>query len=256
MMPQWDKNRGSEISTNSWYPHWDIYAIKLLRRVGNTSALLRWLNLVQDCYRRLGYCPEFVSLKEEELHAEKRWMHHGSPWNLNCATAWYKTLVEGIVGIEADIGGLTYIPCPLPFPVKLEGLHFRNTVWDIKTVGMGGEVEKFIVDGINLKGTYKIPKPFYRKGYHTLEVQYREQPSEIPVIREIISGEILRVDIAERKLSVAINGWGTLNIIFSALARVKMLFNGIPLQYDWDEVAHIGKAELFASGKHTIEFEY
>jgi hypothetical protein len=253
MMPRGDQSRGSEIGTSSWYPHWDIYPVKLLRRLGRTSALLRWLELVKDCYRRLGYCPEFVSLKEEDIHPQRRWIHHGSPWNLNCTTGWYKALVEGIIGVESDIGGLTYIPCPLPFSTRLEGLRFRNTIWSVSSRGQGNHIEELIADGSSIRGTCKMPVSFYGRGRHSLQVNYGDRPQPYPVIRELIGGGILKVNAGKGKVAAVVKGWGTLDITFSARNRVLMLFDGIPVDYKWDDLRQVGWAQMMGSGMHRVE---
>lgn len=252
LLPQWDRHAGSEISTSSWYPHWDIYAIKLLRRAGDSNGLLRWLGLVQDCYRRLGYCPEFVSLKPEDIHPERRWLHHGSPWNLNCATGWYKAMVEGVVGIESDFGGLTYLPCRLPFPIELQGLHFRRTLWNIKITGEGSKVERIVVDGKEVEGTYKLPRRCYRAGRHTLEVHYGMRQRQELILRELRGGELIAIQSAQDSLGFRMKGFGTVTAIFSAPSKPRLLSDGRERELTWNERTLTAEADIFARGEHTL----
>jgi hypothetical protein len=255
MTPKWDKFHGSEISTASWYPHWDACPVKLLRRLGKTDALLRWLGLVKDCYRRLGYCPELVSLKPEDIDPDKRWMHHGSPWNLNSATGWYKALVEGIVGIESDIGGLTYIPCALPFDAELSGLHFRKTVWNIKTSGRGDYVEAFIVDGVPMVGTYKIPCQFYSPGLHTLTIRYGSQRKDGIVLKELRDAELLRVQASGKNLDAMVNCLGTSEIVHTSPAKPEVHVDGVPISVTWTKTRPTGTFAITSPGRHSIRIE-
>jgi hypothetical protein len=252
MTPKWSKFHGSEISTASWYPHWDAYPLKLLRRLGKTDALLQWLDLVKDCYRRLGYCPELVSLKPEDIDPDKRWMHHGSPWNLNSATGWYKALVEGIVGVESDIGGLTYIPCPLPFDPELSGLHFRKTVWNIKTCGRGEYVESFVVDGVPVVGTYKIPRRFYRPGPHALAVRYGSRLRKGVILEELRGGELLSVDASGNALNAAIKCAGICEILFASSMEPKVKLDGLPTDVKWIEDRQTGTFDITSPGHHSL----
>ena len=194
-----------------------------------------------------------VSLKPEDIHPEKRWLHHGSPWNLNCATGWYKALVEGIVGIESDIGGLTYVPCNLSFPIELRGLRFRQTLWDITISGQGNEIDKIIADGKPVVGTYKLPRRCYRAGKHTLEVHYGTKQRQNFFLRELRGGEVTAVEAGKKSLAITMKGFGTVTLVFTAPTQPRLLFENRQTDFLWNEETLAGEVDIFAPGEHTLQ---
>lgn len=178
MTPAWDRNHNSEPAMSGWYPHWDLPAIKLLAHAGKWSAIQKWLNLVEECYDRLGYCPEFLSTKYQR---PELWQHHGAAWNLNCASGWYQALIHSIIGIKFDQGGITCHPAPLVPEASLKKFIFRKGSWEIKKAGEGDFISWLEVDGEKVEGSLKIPAKFYTAGAHRLIIHYRpdhSMPSE------------------------------------------------------------------------------
>ena len=113
-VPLSERGDGNEAVLDGWYPHWDLYALKLLRRAGDEKGIIHWLSLSNMALQKLGYCPEYVGLKGFRDGDPAAWQNHGAPSNLNCVTGWYRGILEGILGVEIDPGGLTILPAPLP----------------------------------------------------------------------------------------------------------------------------------------------
>ncbi|MGB5875479.1 MAG: hypothetical protein WBH56_17285, partial [Bacteroidota bacterium] len=129
-VPFSERGNGNEAVLDAWYPHWDLYALKLLRRAGDEKGIIHWLSLANMALEKLGYCPEYVGLKGFRDGDPAAWQNHGAPSNLNCVTGWYRGILEGICGLEIDPGGLTILPAPLPAgSVRVTGLSFRGGVW-------------------------------------------------------------------------------------------------------------------------------
>jgi len=171
IVPRTDQEYGTEPVMETWYPHWDLYVLKVLRRAGRSDAILRWLNLVNRTLIHLGYCPEFLSLKGFEEGAKQPWRNHGAVSNLNCATGWYRAVLEAIVGIEFGMESFTIVPLAL-LPVRVAGLWYRSTKWDIEVTSASDGVCVIRIDGDELKGTYTIPETYFDGGSHLLQIQY------------------------------------------------------------------------------------
>ncbi len=171
IVPRMDMQRGTEPVMETWYPHWDLYVLKVLRRAGRSDAILKWLEMVCRTLTRLGYCPEFLSLKGFEDGAQQPWHSHGTASNLNCATGWYRAILEGIVGLEFGLESFTVVPLPL-LPVHITGLWYRATEWDIEVEGAGDGECIIQIDGDELKGTHTIPREYFDGRRHTLRIQY------------------------------------------------------------------------------------
>ncbi|NOY06600.1 MAG: hypothetical protein GXO82_08240 [Chlorobi bacterium] len=171
VIPRTDQENGTEPVMETWYPHWDVYVLKVLRRCGRKDAILKWLGMVDSTLTHLGYCPEFLSLKGFEEGVEQPWRNHGAVSNLNCVTGWYRAILEGLAGIEFGRESFTIIPLAL-LPLRVTGLWFRSTRWDIEVIGAGDGECVIRIDGDELKGTYTIPETYFDGGSHSLRIQY------------------------------------------------------------------------------------
>jgi hypothetical protein len=192
-LPGWDIHAHSETVSGSWYPHWDLYALKILRRAGRTREIMTWLSSVERALAHLGFAPETLPIDRLLAGDPEAWHDHGSTSNLNCAAGWYGALLEGIMGLEMDLGGMTIIPCRLPIgSAGVRGIVCLGTTWDVEVENGGEECEALEVDGLPLEGTLKIPSPYSDGGRHRLLIRYGPTRG-VPRLRELINGEVLSV---------------------------------------------------------------
>ncbi|MEK6572438.1 MAG: hypothetical protein AABZ61_13765, partial [Bacteroidota bacterium] len=127
--------------------------------------------------------------------------------------------------------------------------------WDIKTRGHGKEIEAFIVDGVKSKGTYKIPKKFYRSGRHTLEIHYGKQRNPRIIITEIRGGELTSIETSDNDVRAAVNCFGSSTLVFTSPDKPSVHVDGKDTQISWNEARHSGIAEILAPGKHVVALE-
>lgn len=74
--------------------------------------------------------PELQMLDPSQ--GNKRWAdEQGQIWQPFAMSGWTRGLLEGVVGLETDWGGLTYIPCAGLPPVRLSRFPFRGGHWDV-----------------------------------------------------------------------------------------------------------------------------
>lgn len=209
-----------ETVSNAWYPHWDLYALKVLRRAGRGEEILRWLTDAERTLGRLGFCPEFIAFGPGP--------DHGAPSNLNCVTGWYQAFLEGVIGLESDPGGLTVIPLHLPLAdFSLRGISYRGTRWDM-TVNNGGEkLQSIVVDGAEISGCLKIPARFSDGGHHSLHLTYGER--EQPVLfRELVNAEVIAVRADKNSIDLPIRALGSCDVTYSAPEGSSLMIDGEP----------------------------
>jgi hypothetical protein len=252
VLPPWDKNAGSEAVSDAWYPHWDLYAVKVLRRAGRYVQLLQWLRLVETTVERLGYCPEYLSLLPFDRGAPDPWSHHGSPSNLNCVTAWYRALVEGVAGIDPDPGGLQILSGALPLgEVTLTGLHHRRSLWDITVIQEGPFLEQLCVDGREVRGCTKIPAAFHDGKRHAVRVRFGQHGSP-RLFREVTEAEVISCSESGGYPVLGLRGYGAAELLFVADGRVRLIQDGRILPHEWDEEGGTGRAILELRGEHSV----
>ncbi len=216
----------SETVSNAWYPHWDLYALKVLRRAGRTEDILRWLACVERALGRLGFCPEYIALDAGSDQAHAAAERHGAPSNLNCVTGWYQAFLEGVVGLEPDPGGLTVIPLHIPLgDCSLRGVVYRGTRWNVTVRNGGGKLPSIKVDGVSLRGSLKIPFRYLDGGEHGLLLTYGEE--EQPVLfREAANAEVLDARDRGNCVELDIRARGRCDIIYSAPEGWRLTLDG------------------------------
>ena len=217
---------GSETISSAWYPHWDLYALRILRRAGRAEEILRWLAAAERLLTALGFCPEYLVLPQ--ANDEPQTLSHGSPSNLNCVTAWYQGFIEGVIGLEPDPGGLTIIPLGLPIgDISLKGIRYQGTRWNVEVQNRGKELQSVRVDGAALRGSLKIPGRFSDGGDHTLQLRYGEA-GEPALFREITNAEVLDVRAEESRVEVTIRALGRCDVIYSCPGSWALWLDGTP----------------------------
>ncbi|MCG3157663.1 MAG: hypothetical protein DKINENOH_04299 [bacterium] len=249
LTPAWDVNHHSEPAMSAWYPHWDFAAIKALAHAGDFQAVRRWLHLVDECYGRLGYCPEFVALN---VKPEEQWQHHGAAWNLNCAAGWYNALLHGLAGLEFDLGGLTCrATTDLP-EFRLRQLHFRSGKWQIEKSGSGRFITGLQIDGEEIAGTSKAPVRFYTPDEHQLRIQYAEKAPHSPMLLELWGAELINVDLAKDEAVFVIHGFGQTDLCFSCPEKPELYFDGSEIDYLWQPETNTARCQLSLTGEHEV----
>jgi hypothetical protein len=192
-VPFSERGNGSEAVLDAWYPHWDLYALRLLRRAGDVKGIIHWLELSNTALQKLGYCPEYLGLKGFRDGDPAAWQNHGAPSNLNCVTGWYRGILEGICGLEIDPGGLTVLAAPLPAgTVRVTGFSFRGGVWDVEVIYGGPHLEQFIVDGRVLTGCRKVPLSLCGRGRHVMRLRYGRRAPGL-CVEELTNGDVLEI---------------------------------------------------------------
>ena len=256
MVPTWDNKKASEPVMNSWYPHWDMYPLMLLRREGRVQAIMRWLKGVEETLGALGYCPEFLSLEGFDGGQPDRWLRHGSVSNLNCVTGWYRSLLEAIIGLEFDAGGITIVPLALPLgTVRFTGLKDRGTTFDIVVNNGGPHLQQIQLDGVQLAGCLKIPVTVYDGKSHTVEILYGDRSEPGLCFTELVNAEVLGVSVREDCVEVLVNGFGLCDIAFQCPKGARFSIDGQAREYEWDEQKKRGRVQQRLVGKRFLRIK-
>ena len=252
VLPAWDKNAKSETVSGSMYPHWDLYATKILRRAGRTREIMLWFQGLQQVLGRLGYAPEFLMLDGLSEADRTSWLNHGAASNLNCATGWYQALLEALFGIERDPGGISIVPLALPLGgIALSGMHCRGTVWNVKVNNDGPALRSLRVDGEEVEGSLKVPAGYHDGREHMLEITYgRHMPS--PRFLELVNAEVIETAGEGMSVHARIRALGSTDVVFEAPAPGRCSLDGVEVNNvlhlpDGTHTVHLGIA-----GEHVL----
>jgi hypothetical protein len=252
LLPSWDRNRMNEDATASWYPHWDVYLLKILRRGGRATEIVKWLGNVERVLAHLGYCPEFIKLDESNSDDPSFWLNHGAVSNLNCVTGWFRAIVEGLFGIEVDPGGLSVVPLSLPIEtLSLSGLVYRGSTWNITVQHRGEHLNAIVIDGTRWEGICKVPKRYHDGREHSLEVLYGDHQPDLQ-FREIINAKLIDVKESDASRTVTVRPLGTCDVQFVSRQRPKFFLNGNATDFEFDERTGIGTARFQRKGETEL----
>jgi hypothetical protein len=248
-VPYEERGDGAEVILDAWYPHWDLYAVRLFRKTGQSAALLRWLSLAEGALERLGYCPEYLSLEGFRDGDPEAWKRHGAPSNLNCASGWYRAFLETLLGIELDPGGMTIgMVAPLRGEMSAHGLPFRRARWDIVVHGEGPSPARCLVDGVELGGVRKIPLNLCEPGRHRLEVVRGDPPDGI-IVEELVNVELLHIVRARPgEVCLKIRPLGPGEVLVRSATPVVIAVDGSELPVRWDPGRGLAHAALPGPG--------
>ncbi len=210
LTPDWDIFHHTEPAMSSWYPHWDFPVLRLLGKAGEFKSIAKWLDLVESCFQRLGYCPEFIAAKKPFASI------HGAAWNLNCGSGWYNALLRALVGMDFGADGITLLATP--YSCRLSNIAFRSGLWSKESLGEGKHVAHFWVDGKKINYVLKIPSIFYTPGTHRLQVQYQTVPVLHALLHEI-DAEVISVQKKEKTIRYRVKGDGPVKAVFSGSVK-------------------------------------
>lgn len=254
MVPEWDAHIGTEtVTSGCWFLHFDFYCLKAFRRAGDRSAIERWLRLADAYFQYRGVIPELQMMAADEPSRAGWKGITGQIWQLFALSGWSRGLLEGVVGLEMDHGGLTYIPCSLSNSIDLRNLPFRGGRWNVSITGSGEWVSRFAVDSQSVQGSLKIPGEFYTTGSHLFEVERSQVPPLAPLLLEAVGGTVLSPKIEKARLMVKIQADNQVNLVFYCPTSPRVWVDGQIQSAEWDANSGIGTLDISIHGIHGLE---
>jgi hypothetical protein len=256
MVPGWDPHAGTETVTGDcWFLHFDLYCLKAFRRAGDGAAIERWLRLADAYFSRCCAIPELQMMAPTGDTVANWHGAVGQLWQLFAMSGWTRGLLEGVLGLETDIGGLTYIPCPLSVPIRLRKFPFRGGTWNVDVTGEGAWVGRLAVDGQPLQGSLKVPEAFYTQGDHCLEVVRTVQPLPAPCLLEATGAAVLESTLEGSRLAFQLQACSQVNLVFYSPSPPQVLINGKPGRAGWKPETGIGILDITIQGVQELVIE-
>ena len=255
VIPLRETGPSGEDILDSWYPHWDFYALKLLRRAGDAGSIMRWLRRAEEALSGLGYCPEFLALKGFRENDPRCWDYHGSASNLNCVTSWYRALRESIVGFEFDPGGITHVPLSLPLAAaRMGNFEWRGGTWTFEAMYGGPHFQSLSVDGTIIEGCTKIPSAFHSSNNHVVTARYGSA-AMLPCFTEITNAKVLSTRRLSDAVEVGVEPMGFVDAAFFSAEAPRVLVDGHRAPMRWDRDTGYGLVTFSAQSACTLRME-
>ena len=205
--------------------HFDVYALRLLRRAGRAAAILRWLDMAGRLFEEYLCVPELVRTSPEWVHAGRH-LQAGQRWQMFATMGWYRALVEAVAGVEHDMGGLTLIPADLPLDLSLAGHHFGAGTWDVSVTGRGAWWGGVSVDGQLVSGTYKLPVDCATATQHRLLLARSPAPPSQPILMAAPGAAVMSSGYRGDMLQIRLSGDGPASVRVWSPRPAMLRWNG------------------------------
>ncbi|AEE97822.1 hypothetical protein [Mahella australiensis] len=244
-IPLWDDGfDGDANQMHCWWPVNTEYFIKLANLTNRNDLIQKWIGWVSRWTEKL-MCPEGISYYIETDDPDTdSWNALPGTWHGYSMRGWYQAAVHGVVGVEADAGGLTFYPYD-GAEVTLRGLHYMGKAFDIEIKGNGRYIEWIDVDGIKIKGTDKLPSDLYEgKDHVDIKVWRTSTEPQDAYIKCAHGIELTDYRFDNGKIKAKISGAGTCRIKIAAHKEPRVMVDqlAVPLRYAQD--TRIATAEI------------
>ncbi|MCY3018249.1 MAG: hypothetical protein NTW87_04350 [Planctomycetota bacterium] len=227
MYPAWDNAfNGDGNQLGQYYPvGTDVAFLNLMAASGRQRWLEKWIEWVGQFWEQ-HTVPEGMTAEAE----------NDGPHRPDCpggkqpfaAKAWQIGLLNAIVGVHFDAGGITVGP-GLDRPLLLSNLPFHGKRWTISTRGRGPFIRRLTVNGRTTKGSCKVPADLCTGKNIRLDIERTAQLSGAPQLLSANGAEVTRVEQTARTLHCRLTASGAVRVRFQAGGTCAAAWNGVPV---------------------------
>ena len=180
--PVWDKSFDLDANQLSdWWPVTDESFIRLCNQNNRGDLLEKWVGWLHYWYENLT-APESVECYLNTDNPATPDRCNPDSWQAFTMRTWFQGIIHGLVGVDADAGGITFYPYNGK-EMKLSGWHYLDKTFDFDIKGSGPFIGFIEVDGKKIVGTNKLPEEYYKNKKHIMVIVRRtaKNPNNISI---------------------------------------------------------------------------
>jgi hypothetical protein len=152
-MPPWDSAYMADGNNQGYYDPFLERFFREMMKAGRCGEGIRaFLEDLSWCWRQLSV-PEALSAEAENNGFTLDCVGVMLPFSLK---AWLSVLVNTVVGLDLDPGGLIFAPCDAP-DLQIKNLVVRGCRIDLAVTGGGWDIARMTHNGREVKAPYRIP---------------------------------------------------------------------------------------------------
>jgi len=244
---QWDRD-GNQFHC-SW-PCLDSHNLKLALWARNEEALAHFLPWLEHCLA-LHSVPEAIQMR---IVADHPIVYDQGSFTTAAVSSWYKTVVECLLGVTFDAGGLTCGGTPAT-PMTLRGLHYRGARIEVTTEGRGWHIARLLLDGKPVAGSCKIAAAQLAGGRHAVTiVRDGHSPADWRVLGA--NGASVEVTTAgPGRLSFRLSGLGLTRVLVHAPGLRQATSAGQPVTPRASEVSNAYWLEWVLAPNQPVDID-
>jgi hypothetical protein len=240
MVPKWCPAYGADANQlQAWWPVSDESYIRMINAYDRKDLVDQWIGWL-SYWGNLLTCPEAVSCHIETDKPETdRWSALKGAFQAFSVRTWYQGIIHGVVGVDADAGGITFYPYSGEEMI-LKGLHYMDKTFDISMEGSGPFIEYIEVDGRKIIGTNKLPLEYYLNDSHVEITVRRTVSNPYPLIVKRGNG-ITLTDYTYKQgiIKTKLKGAGISSLEVWAAQKPKIKLNGKKMNVEYDKQSQL-----------------
>jgi hypothetical protein len=216
----WDRD-GNQFHC-SW-PVMDSHNLKLALWARSERALDHFVPWIEHLMAR-HTVPEAIQMRVKKAFPV---VYDSGAWQAYTASSWYRVVVECLLGVFPDAGGIRVAGTPAS-PMRLTGFHYRGAGLDVVTEGRGWDVTRLEVDGRVVAGAQTVAAQLLTGGRHRLRI-VRGTAHGVPL--RVLSANGAGVEVEEsaaRRLAFCLTGAGLTRVRLQAGTPPAVRVDGRP----------------------------
>ena len=241
--PRWDKAfNGDHNQLGQTWPITDVFDTMCMAAAGDQQILTQWIDEIAWFWEQLTV-PEAYSVQTINDSGTPDAPGGKQPFS---AKSWYMAIIQSLVGVSVDLGGLTLGP-GLEEAAEIQRFHYQGSLIQISTEGAGKYPALLTVDGMTIQGSCKVPRSLLTEpsADHRIVYQRTTTLPAHPVILSLHGAALQSVEIsADNLLRAKIAGSHDVWLHFSAPWKPQILLNGKQMAVIYDSDLQEGKALL------------
>jgi hypothetical protein len=159
--------------------------------------------------------PEAINYYAENIKPEKeRWNSQFGVWQMFGIKEWYLSVIHGIFGMDAGLGGITFYPYDGD-EMTLNGFHYMGRQFDVAMKGSGKYISEINVEGNSYRGTNILPLDSFQKTTDSrvkVTVQRTKQKQSEVFIKSGFGIELYNYSSQKGVIKAEVSGLGTCNL--------------------------------------------
>lgn len=245
LVPVWSNSYDKDANQlHCWWPATNEYYSRLINLNNRIDLTEQWIGWLSYWSKHLSV-PEAVSCYSETIEPEfDRWNSIKGSWQAFAMRPWYQGIIHGVVGVDAEAGGITFYPYSGK-EMTLKGLNYMGKKFDIEMTGSGPFIDGINVDGNQIKGTNKFPVDLYANKSHMTIRVHRVEKNPYPI--NILYGtgiELSKYSYTNGTIKAMLEGAGVSRLNIYAIKPPVIKVDGKKVQVNFNQELHQASIEL------------
>jgi len=208
-----------------------VHEMKTARAAGYSDEIIRMMTVYLGHFSKNKVAIETHNLvgAEGDITQRANWQSFGT-------RALYSGIIEGLIGIQYDLGGFYYVPCNINAKMSISNFRFRKSIWKITIKGEGEYAKEFVIDNNSIHGSMKIPTKYLTDNKsHILTIERSKKPFHRPTLLLATGAGIDNLHSKRNELSFTVTAEVHTTIKVYSPFKPQIKIGNQKIYFGWDE---------------------